>query len=239
MSIKLSSQGLESALRDASEPERIPDSMRFFKTGPGQYGEGDLFMGVRVPRQREIARRFLELPLSEIESSLESPLHEMRLTALFILVAQFKKTKSESTKEGIIRSYEKMMPRVNNWDLVDSSAPYLTGPWYRKHRPEKLLGWARSGDLWPARIAMVSAFAWTRAGEIDVPLQLAEILQNHPHDLMHKAVGWVLREVGDVDRPALENWLKPRYNLLPRTMLRYTLEHFPKEQYKVYLEGRI
>jgi len=230
---------LEQALCEVAEPARIPDLKRFFKTGPGQYGEGDVFLGVRVPEQREIARGFFSMPLAEVEKALDSGYHEMRLSALFILVSHFKKSKRSEDRGAVIQSFENKMDRVNNWDLVDSSAPYLTGPWYRELGPQKLFDWARSMELWPARIAMVSSFAWTRAGEIDVPLQLAEMLQHHPHDLMHKAVGWVLREVGDVDRGALETWLQPRYKTLPRTMLRYTLEHFPKEKYKSYIMGTL
>ena len=216
------------ALAALADPERAAGSARFFKTGPGQYGEGDVFVGVTVPEQRRVARRFRDLPSDEILALLASPVHEHRLTALLILVGQYRRGDRE-VKRRAHELYVAQLDRVNNWDLVDASAPDLMGEPTRPAGVAPLLALADSPDLWRRRVAMVATFADIRAGEPARALVVAEALAHDEHDLIHKAVGWMLREVGKrCGRDVLVAWLTDggRYRTLPRTTLRYAIEHF-------------
>ncbi len=218
----------------------------FFKTGPGQYGAGDRFLGIRVPVLRRIARRHRGLPLRDALALLHSPWHEARFVALVILVDAYTRAEA-SVREEIFDGYLANAACINNWDLVDSSAPTIVG--------EHLLARARAGNdaqaqtlldrlagsdlLWERRIAVLASAAFIRAGRFDPTLRLAARLLGDPHDLMHKAVGWMLREVGKRDRSALEAFLAARYRAMPRTMLRYAIERLPEPRRKAYLAGEV
>jgi len=238
--MKVNAKRIESELKRYGDRERATHSYRFLKAIPGGYGEGDHFFGIRVPELRKIAKQhFQELPLSEIETVLRHKVHECRLTALLMLVYRYQKTKEESEREAIYRLYIKNIDHINNWDLIDSSAPRIVGG-YLQNRDRKLLfQFARSGDLWKQRIAMMAPFYFIRNGDFDDALKLADILLDHEHDLIHKAVGWMLREIGNRDLKTETNFLKGRYKKMPRTMLRYAIEKFDEPLRKRYLNGTI
>jgi 3-methyladenine DNA glycosylase AlkD len=224
------------ALAAAADPKRAATSAWFFKTGKGEYGEGDRFIGITVPVLRRIAVRHLEIPLADIGRLLASPIHEHRLAALEILVAQYERA-GEDGRENIFRFYLRHAERANNWDLVDASAPYIVGE-HLKTRSRSLLDeLAASPNIWKRRIAIVSTFAFIRAGEIKDTFRIAEKLLGDEHDLIHKAAGWALREAGKVSQPALLNFLRRRYSSIPRTTLRYAIERLPAAQRKRILAG--
>jgi 3-methyladenine DNA glycosylase AlkD len=217
------------ALRQFASPERAALVARFFKTGKGEYGEGDVFIGPTVPECRLVAREFRALPLPEIDKLITSRVHEERLTGLFILVAQFQRAKDEATRERLFKLYRKRLACVNNWDLVDASAPYIVGGWLS----DKPRGWldelARSKVLWNRRVAIVATFYFIRRGEAEDAMRIAGLLVNDRHDLIHKAVGWMLREVEKrASAPALEKFLRKHAATMPRTMLRYAIERLTR-----------
>ncbi len=220
------------------DPEKAAHAQGFFKTGKGQYGEGDRFHGIRVPVTRKMAKRCRELSLKQTTSLLHSPFHEERLLALFILVWQFSKG-DENLQRAIFDLYLANTKYINNWDLVDSSAHLIVGPWLQD-RPRGLLHkLAFSDTLWERRIAMMSTFHFIRQGEFDDALLIAHTLLNDDHDLIHKAVGWMLREIGNRQRAVEESFLQMHYRQMPRTMLRYAIEKFPEPLRQQYLKGTI
>ena len=224
---------LRKELSAAADPERARSSAWFFKTAKGQYGHGDRFIGLTVPTMRRIARRYIRLPLTDVKKLLASPIHEHRSVALEILVAQYER---ENSRE-IFDFYLKHTGFVNNWDLVDGSAPYIVGQ-HLLTRPRKILyRLAKSRNLWERRIAIVSTQTLIRAGEIEDTFAIAKLLLDDEHDLIHKAVGWMLRETGKQSAPALLRFLKENYSALPRTTLRYAIERFPAPQRKRLLAG--
>jgi 3-methyladenine DNA glycosylase AlkD len=215
---------------------RAGNVARFFKTGPGEYGEGDRFIGVTVPAQRAIARRFRELPLDEVDSLLTSPTHEERLTALIILVDQFNRAPvrvvrgQEDRRKAIFRLYMTRLRFINNWDLVDSSAAAIVGGWLAAtdDADDLLARLARSKHLWSRRIAMIATYHSIARGDHRDAIRIATLLVNDCEDLMHKAVGWMLREVGKrASMAALERFLARHAATMPRTMLRYAIERMP------------
>lgn len=224
-------------LQELSSPEVAAGSARFFKAGPGQYGEGDQFIGVRVPVIRQVAREFRALPLSEVDRLLQSPIHEARLLALLVLVGSLSKCTPEH-RQTVYDFYLQRTARVNNWDLVDSSAPPIVGG-YLIDRPAKvrkvLDSLAKSEDLWQRRIAIVATQWLIRAGQLDDSLRVSERLLTDKHDLIHKAVGWMLREVGAKHEPTLAAFLTVHSAAMPRTMLRYAIEHYSAEQRRVWM----
>jgi len=223
---------LKKELAAAADPERARNSASFFKTGEGQYGHGDRFIGLTVPTMRRIAHRYVHLPLTDVEKLLASPIHEHRFVALEILVAQY-----EHGDSAVFDFYLKHTKFINNWDLVDTSAPYIVGE-HLLTRPRKILyRLAKSKDLWERRIAIVSTQTLIRAGEIEDTFAIARILLDDKHDLIHKAVGWMLREAGKQSAPGLVKFLKEHYPQMPRTALRYAIERFPAEQRKEILAG--
>ncbi|HWQ52372.1 MAG TPA: DNA alkylation repair protein [Bryobacteraceae bacterium] len=223
---------VRAGLRRLANPAKAAALQRFFKTGKGQYGEGDVFLGVMVPDQRRVARECSALGLDGAAELLASPIHEERLTALLILVNQFAKAAPPERKR-IYDFYLRHRGRVNNWDLVDLSAPQIVGPCATLAVLEKL---ARSRTLWDRRIGMVATFYGIREGEPAAALRIAEILVEDEHDLIHKAAGWMLREVGKRCGAApLEGFLDRHADHMPRTMLRYAIERMPEEQRRVYL----
>lgn len=233
----LTRRQLQRDLAAAADPERAANLLRFFKTGKGQYGEGDRFIGITVPVLRKIALRYRTLPLDDIATLLASRIHEHRVAALEILVVQYERA-DEDARVEIAEFYLQHTTGINNWDLVDLSAPYILGEHLRT-RPRGLLDrLAESPNLWERRIAIVSTFSLIRAGEIADTFRIAEKLLADKHDLIHKAVGWALRETGKVSRPALLGFLKKHYPRMPRTALRYAVEHFSPEERKEMLAGR-
>jgi len=233
---RVTAKDVQSALRKLADPHRAKSSATFFKTGPGQYGEGDIFLGIRVPDQRKVARQFRDLPLPEIGKLLESKYHEDRLTGLMILVAQYEA--GGATERGrVYRFYLQNMRRVNNWDLVDSSARYIAGEHLRDKSRKPLYKLVRSKNLWERRIAMVATHAWIAKGDTEDSYKIAQQLLGDKEDLMHKAVGWMLREAGRHSRETLLAFLEVNYAHVPRTALRYAIEHLPAAQRKQILAG--
>ena len=229
---------VQAELMQASDPSSVPGRARFFRAEPGGYGEGDRFLGVDVPGQRRIARRFYrEATLADLETLLEDGAHEMRLSGLFMLVLRFERTRDAEERRRIVELYCRRIDRVNNWDLVDSSAPHILGAHLLEHPEERplLFDWAASGALWRQRAAVLATFAFIRAGRFTETLELARLLLEHPHDLIHKAVGWMLREIGKRD-PDEEYAFLDRYaSVMPRTMLRYAVEKLPEERRRAYM----
>ncbi len=223
------------ALADA---ERAKVLAGFFKTGKGQYGEGDRFLGITVPQQRKVAAKYRELPFPEIARLLKSPFHEHRLVALAILVLQFKKADAE-TRERIVDFYLAQTENINNWDLVDGSAPYILGQYLTDKPRDLLYQLAQSESLWERRIAIVSTLALVKAGELDDAFKISEVLLGDKHDLIHKAVGWVLRESGKISRSRQMAFIADHYRQIPRTALRYAIEHLTPVERKQVLAGEI
>jgi 3-methyladenine DNA glycosylase AlkD len=221
----------------AANPRDAVFLQRFFKTGPGQYGEGDIFLGIRVPATRSIVRRHRDLPMADRLKLLRSKYHEERLVALLLLVHAYQKG-DEKTRVGICRDYLAHSEYINNWDLVDCSAEHIVGPELGNSVSEaRLAKLARSKLLWDRRIAMLATFHWIKQGKFGPALRIAEILVNDEEDLMHKAVGWMLREIGKRDRLAEEKFLRKHCRTMPRTALRYAIEHFGEAKRKRYLKG--
>ena len=223
-------------IRSLASNEQAAILARFFKTGPGQYGEGDQFLGVKVPATRKVAREFKSLALSEVEMLLHSEIHEERLLALIILVLQFEKA-DKTTRKQIFDCYVGNTEHINNWDLVDLSAPQIVGGYLEARSRKPLDRLARSASLWERRISIVATHWFIRRDDFADTLRIARILLNDEHDLIHKAVGWMLREVGKRDLAALEGFLGPHYHTMPRTMLRYAIERFPEKKRQAYLKG--
>ncbi len=231
---------LESIKRDLeqlADPEKAIILTRFFQAVPGGYGEGDRFMGVKVPDQRKIARKyFRQVSLQETETLLQDPYHECRLTALFILCLQYEKG-SEASREEIVQLYLQNLSRVNNWDLVDSSAEKILGPYLINQDKDILFPLAESGDLWKQRVAVMTTFYFIKKGRFDETLKLAKRFLNHEHNLIHKAVGWMLREIGKRDAQVAYDFLSQHYRDMPRTMLRYAIEKFDPQLRQKFLKG--
>ncbi|GAB4287744.1 MAG: DNA alkylation repair protein [Ignavibacteriaceae bacterium] len=229
---------LHQTVKENSDSEKAKILQRFFKTGPGQYGEGDKFAGIKVPVQRKISGVFRTLPVSEIKKALRSEIHEERLISLFILIHQYKNS-DEKGKDKIIRFYLKNLRFVNNWDLVDLSAPKLLGTYLLDKDRSVLYKFARSENLWERRIAVLSTFTFIKENDFTDALNISVLLINDKHDLIHKAVGWMLREIGKRDPAAEEIFLKKYYKSMPRTMLRYAIEKFPEQKRRKYLHNKI
>ena len=225
---------LKKELKKLSNPKQAEILQKFFKTGKGEYGEGDIFLGIKVPEQRKVADEFQELSLKDLEKLLNSKVHEYRMSALFILIKQYEKG-DERERKKIFNFYLKNAKNINNWDLVDISAPKIVGD-YLLNKPRKILcKLAKSKNLWERRIAIISTLAFIKNNEFDDTLKIAEILLNDKHDLIHKAVGWMLREIGKRDQKIEEEFLKKHYLKMPRVMLRYAIERFEEKKRKFYL----
>lgn len=225
-----------SALRGYAEPSLAKELTRFFKCGPGEYGEGDVFHGVTVPNTRRVAREFKDLPLGEVEKLIRSRFHEERLLGLLILVGQFKRADGAG-RTTRFEIYLAHVTWINGWDLVDVSAEHVVGGHLAdkdRHLLDELAG---SEHLWSRRIAIMATFHFIRRGEYEDTLRVARRLLKDPHDLIHKATGWMLREVGNRDREVEEGFLRVHYRGMPRTMLRYAIEAFPEPLRQAYLKG--
>jgi len=229
---------IEKEIQKHADKEKAKILQGFFKTGPCQYGEGDVFLGLTSMQNQEIAKQFKELPPEKIQDLLNSKIHEHRMIALRILLIQFKKASPEIKKE-IFEFYLKNTKNINNWDLVDISAPTIVGNYLLDKNRDILYELAHSLDLWEKRIAIVSTFTFIRQDDFEDTLQISEILLQDKHDLIHKAVGWMLREVGKRNEEILEEFLKKHYKKIPRTTIRYAIERFEEEKRKKYLRGEI
>ncbi len=225
-------------IKKQSNKELAKLLQRFFKTGPGEYGEGDKFAGIKVPVSRKIAINNSDLTLEEVKQLLVSEIHEERLIALLILVHQFKKG-DEAQKEKIFKFYIRNTKYINNWDLVDLSAPQIVGAFIVDKEKDILFKFAHSKNLWQKRIAVLSTFSFIKINRFNEALNISEILLNDNHDLIHKAVGWMLREIGKRNLKVEEDFLKKYYKQMPRTMLRYAIEKFPEKKRQQYLKGTI
>lgn len=225
---------LKAELERLSDPKQAEKLQGFFKTGKGQYGEGDIFLGVRVPDQRKTAKKFKHTTISDAVELLQSGIHEHRLTALFLLVEKFKKG-DEVARRHIMELYLDNTAYVNNWDLVDSSAHKILGAWLLDKPRDILYKLAESKSLWERRISVIATFAFIPHSDFDDALELSELLLGDDQDLIHKATGWALREVGKRDQQALEGFLMKHYKTMPRTMLRYSLERLPKDRKDFYM----
>ena len=221
---------LLNAMTAKADASQVAGLSRFFKTGPGQYGEGDKFLGIKVPVTREVVKAcWKETTWQDLEECVTSEYHEVRLAALLTLVELFKHNKKQ--QQEYIDFYLNHTSYINNWDLVDLSCYPLLGVWLLDKDRSLLYDLARNGKtIWEQRIGMVSTMTFIRNGQIEDTFAIADILLHHPHDLIHKAVGWLLREAGKRDKDALVNYLKPRCKDMPRTMLRYAIEKFPEEE---------
>ena len=229
---------LFNAMLARADESQVAGLSRFFKTGPGQYGEGDKFLGIKVPVTRELVKQcWRETMPQDLEECIASEYHEVRLAALLALVEIFAHAKKDpGLQQACIDFYLSHTDRINNWDLVDLSCYPLLGVWLLDRDRSLLHDLARNGKtLWEQRIGIVSTMTFIRHGQLQDTFSIADILLHHPHDLIHKAVGWLLREAGKRDKEALTAYLEPRYRTMPRTMLRYAIEKFPEAERRQYL----
>jgi len=227
---------VQSDLQKLGNKEKAKFLAHYFKTGKGEYGEGDVFIGLTVPQVRAIAKKYRELPLKDVEELLHNRIHEYRLTALIIFTEKYRRA---ANKKELVDVYLKNTKYINNWDLVDLSAHKIVGT-YLLDKPRSILyKLATSKNIWERRIAVISTFAFLRKNDISDSLVLAEILLHDTHDLMQKAVGWMLREVGKRDEKTLVDFLAYHYKMMPRTMLRYAIEKFDKNKRLAYLLGKM
>jgi len=229
---------IKESLQKLADKNTAEVLQRFFKTGAGEYGEGDVFIGIKVPPLRKLAAEFQDTPLKSVRRLLKSDIHEERTLALMILVRQFARA-DENVRERIYDFYVAHTSFINNWDLVDGSAPYIVGPFLWKRDRSPLYVLAKSTSLWERRIAILSTFYFIRQNDFVDALKISEVLVADEHDLIHKAVGWMLREIGKRDRAVEESFLKTRCRTMPRTMLRYAIERFPEPHRRRYLLGRV
>lgn len=225
---------LKRDLAQLADSDRARNLSWFFKTGKGQYGEGDIFLGIKVPSQRKVAKKYVDMPLSDLQELLLSRIHEHRLTALLILVLKYQKADNLG-KDEIFNFYLKNSERINNWDLVDLSAPRIVGDYLVGKDTSILFKLAKSSNLWERRIAILATFKFISNNDFEDALSISTILLHDKHDLIHKAVGWALREIGKRDQEIEETFLSKNYTTMPRTMLRYAIEKFCEEKRRLYL----
>jgi 3-methyladenine DNA glycosylase AlkD len=231
-------KNIKKRLKQLARSETAEILQKFFKTGPGEYGEGDIFIGVRVPDLRKLAKEFQDITISEVKALLASSIHEERFLALLILVRNYG-SGDEITKKKIYDLYLENTPFINSWDLVDGSAHHIVGAFLMGKNKASLYRLAKSENLWERRIAIISTFHFIKHDQYQETLEIAKILLTDPEDLIHKAVGWMLREIGKRDRVTEEAFLKKHYMKMPRTMLRYAIEKFPEPKRQRYLKGKI
>ena len=226
---------IKKRLREYSDDKKAALLRRFFKTGPGEYAEGDIFIGVMVPYSRKVAKEYRDISLKEAEKLLRSAIHEERLAALLILVSKFQSA-GEAGRSSIYRLYLKNHMFINNWDLVDLTAHHIIGGFLKDKDKKPLYSLARSENIWKRRMSILATFHYIRENDFTEAMKIADMLLNDNEDLIHKAVGWMLREVGKRDRPLLESFLDKRHEKMPRTMLRYAIEKFPESRRQAYLK---
>jgi 3-methyladenine DNA glycosylase AlkD len=231
----MKAEDIRRELKSMADPGKAAIMQRFFKTGPGQYGEGDIFIGVMVPQSRRVAKKFCQLPLGEVRTLLYSHIHEERLVALLILAWSYSSVSSSREKEEqIVKFYLDNIKQVNNWDLVDLSAPNILGAHLVDRERSLLYMLAGSENVWERRIAIIATHHFIRNGDFSDTLKIAEMLLQDRHDLIHKAAGWMLREVGKRDTAAQEAFLEKHWSVMPRMMLRYAIERLPESKRRRY-----
>jgi len=235
---KMSLPEIRKEISKQKNPAQAINLQRFFKTGKGEYGEGDIFYGIKVPEQRIIAKQFKDLSLVDLKELNNSKVHEERLIAVFILVDQYKRG-DEKKKKAVFDFYLKNRKGINNWDLVDLSAPKIVGAHLINKEKDLLYKFANLKDLWKKRISIISTQTFIREHFFEDTLKISQILLHDKHDLIHKAVGWMLREIGNRDIETEEIFLMKYYKKMPRTMLRYAIEKFPEQKRIKYLKGLI
>ena len=226
---------IKNDLQKLANAEKVKVYSRFFKTGKGEYGEGDKFIGLTVPEQRKVAQKYVDLDFKDVKALLLSEIHEYRSTGFFILVYKFEK-EDEEGKKKIVNFYLENIDRANNWDLIDCVADKILGVYLIDKDKDILYQFAGSDSLWERRIAIISTFYFIKQNKFDDTLKISELLLGDKHDLIHKAVGWMLREIGKRDQDVEEEFLKKHYKEMPRTMLRYAIERFSKEKKKFYMK---
>lgn len=234
----MTAEDMRKRLRELEDPDKAKILQRFFKTGPGAYGEGDLFLGIPVPRLRKVSKECDAMAMGEVEALLKSSVHEERLLALLILIRKYDR-EDESGKKSIYTLYLKSTRWINNWDLVDLSAPNIVGDFLMRRSRKPLYRLARSPVLWNRRVAILATFRFIKERQFDDTLGIGEILLRDKEDLIQKAVGWMLREVGKRDPIVQEAFLKEHYKQMPRTMLRYAIERFPAAKRALFMKGGI
>lgn len=232
----MSVEKIQIAIRGKADPEKAKHSFRFFKSGKGEYAEGDQFLGIRVPELRALVKQFQQTPLADVITILKSDYHEERLFALFLLVHQFSKADSVLGKK-IVKAYLDHTRFINNWDLVDSSAHHILGCYLFDKSRRQLYQLAESNSLWERRIAMIATYYFIKRDDFDDALKLAELLLADQHDLIHKVSGWMLREIGNRNKSVEDAFLQQHYRDMPRTMLRYAIEKYPESERQAYLTG--
>lgn len=235
----MSLSDLKKELKSQRNSDQAKILQRFFKTGKGEYGEGDIFYGIKVPVTRKIAKKFVDLSFNELKILLASKVHEERLAAGLIMVEKFNNA-DEKEREKIFRFFLRNRKGINNWDLVDLTAPKIMGTFLLKNRDRKILfDLAKSENLWDRRIAIISTLAFIRKNQFDETLNISRLLLKDKHDLIHKAVGWMLREIGKINGDVETEFLLKHYKEMPRTMLRYAIEKYPERKRKQFLKGTI
>jgi 3-methyladenine DNA glycosylase AlkD len=232
---------LKNDLQKLADKKRAKQCLRFHKTGKGDYAEGDKFLGITGPDQRLVAKKYIEIKLPDLQKLINSPWHEHRQTSFLILVYKYQKAKDDKIKKQIFDFYIKNRKYANNWDLVDVSTPHVVGNYVLEFNKNKnlLYKYAESKNLWERRIAILATFSFIRDNKFEDTLKISKILLNDKHDLIHKAVGWMLREVGKRNQKVEEEFLKKYYKKMPRTMLRYAIEKFEETKRQKYLKSKI
>ena len=225
-------------LKKKSNREKAAVLQRFFKTGPGEYAEGDVFLGIKMPDTRQIAGKYSDVPLDDIKKLLKARVHEERMTALLIMVSKFKKGNEKERKE-LYRVYLDNTENINNWDLVDATAEHVVGAYLEDKEKKPLYRLVGSSSMWERRISVLSTFRYIKKHSFDDALRISEILIDDKEDLIHKAVGWMLREIGKRDIKKEKAFLERKYKNMPRTMLRYAIEKFPEKERQAYLKGKV
>jgi len=231
-------EDIRAKLRKIGDKERAKVSQSFFKTGPGEYGEGDVFLGIKVPELRKLAREYEDITVKQVKALLKSSIHEERLLALLILIRKYVKG-DEAARKRIYELYLENTQFINNWDLVDVTAEHIVGAFLKGKDRRPLYRLSRSKNLWERRISIIASFHFIKHNEFSDTLKISKILLVDREDLIHKAVGWMLREVGKRHKPTEERFLKDHYRKMPRTMLRYAIERFPESERQRYLKGEI
>ena len=234
----MSVQNIQRKLQELGSREKAKVLQRFFRTGPGEYCEGDVFVRVKVPELRKLAKEYQKITVKEVKQLLKSAIHEERLLALFILVRKYSKG-NEAEKKRIYELYLKNTQFINSWDLVDISAHHIIGAFLVDKSKEPLYSLAKSMNLWERRISIISTFYFIKHDKYAETIKISEILLTDEQDLIHKAVGWMLREIGKRHLPTEEKFLRKHYKIMPRTMLRYAIEKFPEDKRQRYLKGKI
>jgi 3-methyladenine DNA glycosylase AlkD len=236
---KTITNAIQKELRKLADPLTAKKNTYFFKTNKGEYGHGDIFLGIKVPVLRIIAKENISLSILDTKQLVRSKYHEERLLGLLILVNKYKKAATDAEKEKIYQVYITHFKYINNWDLVDVTCPHIVGIHLMNKDRAILYTWAKSEDLWIKRIAMITNWWFVRKGDLSEVFKISKILLTDEHDLIHKAVGWMLREAGKKDMNSLESFLKIHYEKMPRTMLRYAIEKFPERKRQSYLKGKV